>query len=364
MGVERVVVKVGTYLLTGEDTPLDSATIRRIVSQIAGLRRDGKEAVLVTSGAIGAGVLELKLQRRPRDLPGLQAAAAVGQTNLMHIYRRYFQEEGFAVGQLLLSREDLHHRRRHLNVRNTLCRLLRDGVIPVINENDTVSVEEIRFGDNDFLAALVCNLIRADLLVMLTDVEGLLRPGGGARPVARVEKITPELESLLYADSKELSRGGMRSKIEAARIVTGSGGMAVIASGRRENVLPEILEGGEVGTLFLPSARKVRSRKSWIAYSCLKKGSIIVDAGALEAIVKKGKSLLPSGITGTEREFRAGEMVGIKGPDGIEAARGLTNYGRREVELIKGKKSHQIKAVLGEEPYREVIHRDNLVILR
>ena len=365
--VERVVVKVGTYLLTGVNTPLNPETIGKIVAQIAELKRRGKEVVLVTSGAIGAGVLELKLKERPRDLPGLQAAAAVGQTNLMHIYRDFFHKEGFAVGQILLSREDLHHRCRHLNVRNTLSRLLRDGVVPVINENDTVSVEEIKFGDNDFLSALVCNLLQADLLAMLTDVEGLLCPaadrGGGFRAISCVEKITPEMEKLVFEDSKELSRGGMRSKLEAARIVTRAGGMVVIASGRRENVLVEIVEGKEVGTLFLPAAKKVGSRKSWIAYSCLKKGTITVDEGARQALVEKGKSLLASGVTGTENDFRAGEMVGIKGPDGVEVARGLVNYSRREVEMIKGKKSNQIKTILGEEGYREVVHRDNLVVL-
>ncbi len=360
-GANRVVVKVGTYLLTGEKTPLNKKLIAGIVDQVAGLKRRGKEVVLVTSGAIGAGVLELGLKNRPRDLPGLQAAAAVGQTALMHIYHESFKKSGFSVGQILLTRDGLHSRIPHLNARHTIISLLEKGIVPIINENDSVAVEEIKFSDNDLLAAQVANLVRADLLILLTDVEGLLSAEGKVIP--SVEGITPEITALAGGEDKEFSRGGMRSKLEAAGIVTRAGGLAVIAAGRRAGVLRDVVEGREVGTLFSTTFERLRHRKCWIAFSCLKKGSISVDEGAKRALVARGKSLLASGVKGVEKEFAAGDMIGIEGPDGEEFARGLVNYGSGELEKIKGKKTDRIEAILGYKYYDEVVHRDNLLIL-
>ena len=360
-GVKRIVVKVGTRLLTGRDSPLNRELIGGITRQIAGLKKQRKEVVLVTSGAIGAGVLELGWKRRPRDLPGLQTAAAVGQTALMHIYREFFQREGHAVGQILLTRQDLHNRVRHLNARHTLLTLLDKGIVPIINENDSVSVDEIKFGDNDFLAALVANLIRADLLIILTDVDGLQSREG--RLISRVERITAEIKELAGPSGEEFSRGGMQSKVEAAEMVTRAGGLVVIADGRRKGALPEILRGGEIGTLFSSTFQRVRDRKCWIAFSCVRKGWITVDEGARRALVEEGKSLLASGVRGGENKFLAGDMVGIKGPDGKEFARGLVNYSAEEISKIRGKKTGEIEAILGHKYYDEVIHRDNLLIL-
>ncbi|MCX6348679.1 MAG: glutamate 5-kinase [Candidatus Aureabacteria bacterium] len=337
--VRRVVVKVGTYLLTGKGTPLNLEMMRKIASEIAELKRRGKEVVLVTSGAIGAGVLELKLKERPKDLPGLQAAAAVGQAGLMHLYRACFAAHGLTVGQILLTREDVRARARHLNVRHTIAALLKSGAVPIINENDSVAVDEIEFGDNDYLAALVAILIQAELLILLTDVEGLLAPAGTEGQEKRV------------------------AKLEAAGIATRGGGMVVIASGRRPAVLVEVIEGRETGTLFLPTARRVGGRKCWIAFSCVRKGQIVVDDGARRALVARGKSLLASGVIRAQGDFAAGDMVEIAGPEGTEFARGLTNYGADDLRKIQGKKSAQIASLLGQRYYDEVVHRDNLLIL-
>ncbi len=360
----RVVVKVGSRLLAGKEGWIDTRFVSRLVGQIAGLRKEGKEVLLVTSGAIAAGCRELGLKRRPSSLPDLQAAAAVGQTALMHIYHQAFRRRGLAVGQVLLTRDGLHHRDRHLNARHTLLALLGRKIVPIINENDTVAVDEIQFGDNDQLAALVANLVQADLLILLSDVDGLYAAAGArGEVIASVEKITPEVMALVRGGPGEHSRGGMGSKLEAAGIVTRAGGQAVIASGTRPEVLAEIARGEAVGTYFPTSFGRIRSRKCWIAFSCLKKGRILVDEGARRALADGGKSLLASGITGVEGTFRAGDMVTVAGPDGAEFSRGLVNYSSREVELIRGEKTGKIRSILGSKPYDEVIHRDNLLIL-
>ena len=360
----RVVVKVGTYLLTGRDTPLDRDRIREIARQVCVLKRQGREVVLVSSGAIGAGVLELGLKRRPRDLPGLQAAAAVGQSSLMRFYHDYFIAEGYPVGQILLSREDLHHRSRHLNVRHTIRQLLARGVIPIINENDSVAVEAIKFGDNDLLAALVTSLIEAGVLVLLTDVDGLLRGGeSGPELLEEVDRITPEIMELVGSDSKELSRGGMKSKLEAAGIVTRSGGAVVIANGRSPEVLPELFSGKKIGTFFPPAAVRRSRRKCWIGFCRVRKGAVTVDEGARQALLERGKSLLASGVIRVEGSFQSGDMVGVKGPEEEEIGRGLINYSAVDLEKIKGKRTSRFASILGTVNYDEVIHRDNLLIL-
>ncbi len=367
-GIKRVVVKVGTYLLTGGQTGLDEKLIRGLVSQLASLRGDGYEVLLVTSGAIGAGTLELGLKKRPDTLPGLQAAAAVGQTALMHLYRELFAARGRRVGQILLTREDMDHRVRHLNARHTIEALLEMGVIPIVNENDTVAVEEIKFCDNDFLAAQLSNLIQADLMVILTDVDGLLRPGEGEtscwKLVSRVEKVDEEVFRLAGAETREYSRGGMRGKLEAAAVVTRAGGMAVIAHGRRGGVLNEILRGEDVGTLFTSPFARLRRRKCWIAFARVRRGWIVADPGARRALAEKGRSLLASGIVAVEGQFGVGDMVGIRDSETEEEfARGLVNYASEEIALIKGRKTSEITGILGSRDYDEIVHRDNLLVL-
>jgi len=367
LSTRRLVVKVGSRLLAGADGGIDTRFVTRLVRQVAALKDRGKEVILVTSGAIAAGRRELELKKPPSSLPALQAAAAVGQTVLMHIYHQAFRKRGFRVGQVLLTREGLHHRDRHLNARHTLLALLERGIVPVINENDTVAVDEIKFGDNDQLAALVANLVRADLLVLLSDVDGLLaepgRRGRGRKVIARVEKITPEVMALVRGGPGKYSRGGMGSKLQAAGIVTRAGGQAVIANGTRPDVLLRVVRGEPEGTYFPTPFARLRSRKCWIAFSCLKKGRIVVDGGARRALAEGGKSLLASGITAVEGSFSAGDMVSVAGPDGAEFSRGLVNYSSREVEKIRGEKTGRIKTILGYKPYDEVIHRDNLLIL-
>ncbi|HOO77624.1 MAG TPA: glutamate 5-kinase [bacterium] len=366
-GVRRIVVKLGTYLLTGDQTCLDTALIEKIVEQAVALRRKGLELILVTSGAVGAGVLELGLRQRPSDIPMLQAAAAVGQTALMHLYRSLFRERGFSVGQILLTREDIDHRQRHLNARYTVETLLQQGVVPIVNENDTVTVESLKFYDNDYLAAQLANLVRADLLIVLTDVDGLLEPREGPRKewarVPVVKKVTPAIMEMAGGSAKEHSRGGMRSKLEAARMVARAGGLAVIANGRRPRVLSDIVEGEDVGTLFLSPFSQVRRRKCWIAFARVRRGWLTVDDGARRALAERGKSLLASGITAVEGVFGPGDMVGLRTEDGLEFARGLVNYSAEDVGLIKGKQTSQIGEVLGGYAYDEVVHRDNLLVL-
>ena len=363
---KRVVVKVGSRLLAGEDGVINHTLISRIVDQISGLKKQGIEVLLVTSGAIAAGRQELGLKTRPRSLPGLQAAAAVGQAILMHVYHEFFNQAGYCVGQILLTRDGLHHRDRNLNVRHTLQALLAEGVIPIINENDTVSVDEIKFGDNDRLAALVANLIQADLLILLTDVDGLLSSHGSdgvGEVIHQVDSITPEVIGLIEDKPNEHSMGGMKSKVEAAEIVTRAGGRAIIASGSRENILTDIIEGIEVGTYFPTRFSRMRSRKCWIAFSCLKKGRIVVDAGARRALVENDTSLLASGILEVEGDFKAGDMISIVDETREEFCRGLVNYSSLEMKKIRGEKTDRFESILGYKYYDEAVHRDNLLIL-
>jgi len=366
MGVKRVVVKVGSRLLAGEDGLINHAIISRIVDQISELKRRGIEVLLVTSGAISAGRQELGMVTRPRSLPGLQAAAAVGQAILMHVYHEFFKKAGYCVGQILLTRDGLHHRDRHLNVRHTLQALLAEGIVPIINENDTVSVDEIKFGDNDRLAALVANLIRADLLILLTDVDGLLNSHGDdgfGEVIDQVDSITPEIIGLIEDTANEHSRGGMKSKVEAAEIVTRAGGQVVIAGGAMDNILTEIIEGKKVGTYFPTRFSRMRSRKCWIAFSCLKKGRIVVDAGARRALVEKDTSLLASGIIDVEGDFKSGDMISIVDENREEFCRGLVNYSSVDLKKIRGEKTDRFESILGYKYYDEAVHRDNLLIL-
>ncbi len=365
---KRVVVKVGSGVLSRAGIGLHRPTITGLAVALASLRARGIEVILVSSGAILAGMEVLELAERPRDLPLKQAAAAVGQSHLMRAYEEAFQPCGLRVAQILLTREDLRHRGRYLNARNTLFTLLRLTVVPIVNENDTVAVQEIQFGDNDTLSALVANLAEADLLVILTDTEGLFTADPRRDTSARlIPLVRPQdaVTSFCAEDAGSVaSIGGMSSKVLAARRAAMAGIPTVVASGLKRDVLDSILRGTDVGTFFIPSRSRMQSRKAWLAFASQPRGAIVVDAGAKQALVGRGKSLLPSGIRATRRTFRTGDVISLMDPADREFARGLVNYSRDEVERIKGLRSHEIAAVLGHKPYDEVVHRDNLVILK
>ncbi len=363
--VRRIVLKIGSSTLTGADGRLSRVAVERVVSQIADATRRGIEVVMVTSGAIAAGLGELGIGKRPQDMARLQAAAAVGQCVLMQEYTQAFKKEGLLCAQVLLTNEDLKNRSRYLNIRNTLFSLLSQRVIPVINENDTVSTQEIQFGDNDRLSALVTQLLGANLLVLLSDVDGLLAldKGGVRVRVSVVESVDAKVEATAWDSASKHGTGGMKSKLQAARMVTRSGEATVIANGSTEKVLEKILNGENVGTLFLPKSGKMAGRKRWIAYFVVPQGRVIVDAGAKTALLDGKKSLLASGIRNASGDFRVGDTVSISGEDGEEFARGIVAYGCTDVVKIAGKKTNQIYPILQRATPDEVIHRDNLVVL-
>ena len=364
---ERIVVKIGSSLITTANNTLDEARLKGIVSQISELLDQRKEVLVVTSGAIAAGMGLLKIKVRPQQLPKLQACAAVGQGYLMKVYDSLFKQKGRLTAQLLLTQEDIADRKRYLNAKNTLLTLLEEGVVPIINENDSVSTDEIRFGDNDRLSSLVANLVKADLLIMLSDVEGLYRvdskgkkSGGHIREVARV---TDEIKKLARKGRSKQGTGGMQSKIEAARVCIESGLSCTIANGNKKDVLLKIANGEKIGTAFLAGKTKKSAKKHWIAYSAKPKGRIMVDGGARDALVLRKKSLLSSGIIDLEGKFDSGDMISIIDSKKYEFARGLTNYSSSEIKKIKGLKTSQIESALGYKYYDEVVYRDNLAIL-
>jgi len=338
-----------------------------LAKELSDLKRKGYEIVLVSSGAIAAGMEKLGYKTRPQSITQKQATAAVGQGRLMNIYESNFSRYQQMVAQILLTHDDLSHRRRFLNARNTLLTLLELGIIPIINENDTVVVDEIKFGDNDNLSALVTNLIEADLLIILTDIEGLCnadpRYDPQARCISLVEDIDVDMGGVVGDTDGEWSVGGMISKIEAARKASRSGVPTVIACGTREGVLHQILKGKEIGTLILPKKEALSSRKHWIAFNLKPKGDVVVDEGAKKAIVQRGKSLLPSGVIKVRGAFEQGDPVSCLGPRGKEFARGLVNYSSTELGKIKGLKTDQIEMMLGYKYSDEIIHRDDLVVL-
>lgn len=362
---QRIVVKVGTSTLTHKTGKLNLLQLENIVRQLADLCNQGKQVILVTSGAVGAGVEKLGLSGKPKTMPEKQAAAAVGQGVLLHMYEKLFAEYGQVVGQVLLTREDLADRKRYLNARHTFLTLLEFGVLPIVNENDTVAVEEIKLGDNDTLSALVASLVDADLLILLTDTDGLYDGNPRTNPFAKlipvIEEITPEIERLAGGAGSALGTGGMATKLQAAKIATNSGIPMVIAHGAKPGIIGDIISGHFRGTLFVPGER-LQSRKRWIAFGSHIQGKLIVDAGAKKALLEDGSSLLPIGITAVEGDFEVGNVVSVVGPEGLEFARGIVNYASWEIEKIKGKNTNQISAILGYKDYDEVIHRDNLVI--
>ncbi len=362
-----LVVKVGTRVLTNDDGTLSNECITRLAREVNDLIESGRRVVLVSSGAVGAGVSLLRLKGRPTDLATLQAVAAVGQTHLIEAYDRTLRTHGRRAAQVLLTAGDLDNRTRYLNVRNTLLALLEMGAVPIINENDTVAVDELMatFGDNDRLAALVTNLLRAPLLVILSDVDGLY-DGDPADPKSRLVPTVSQFDESVFAWVRDrrtgLTRGGMASKLQAARTATTAGENVIIASGHKPGVLGQIAAGEVVGTLFLAEGKSLSPWKRWIGFSAQPRGRVVIDPGACRAIAEQGRSLLAIGIVGVEGAFNKGDVVSLADPSGVEIARGLVNYPAAEVALIKGRKSSEIAAVLGHLPYEEVIHRDNLLV--
>jgi glutamate 5-kinase len=362
-----LVVKVGTNVLTRQDGQLDQERIAQLAAGLHHVLQAGRKVVLVSSGAVGAGMGRLGLTRRPTDLARLQAVAAIGQSLLVEAYERVLSPYGHHAAQVLLTAEDLEHRIRYLNARNTLLTLLELGAIPIINENDTVAVEELQttFGDNDRLAAIVTNLIRAPLLVLLSDVDGLY-DGDPSRPASRVIPTIERLDASVYALICDRpggrGKGGMASKLEAARLATAAGENVIIAGGRVPDILTKIIAGEPVGTLVLAQGQTLTARKRWIGLTVKPRGRLLLDAGALEAVQRRGRSLLAAGILAVDGKFAKGDVVGLRGPDGTEFARGLTNYSHEDLERIKGLRTSQIADRLGSCPYEEVVHRDNMLL--
>ncbi len=363
----RIVVKVGSSLVTNEGRGLDHAAVARWAAQIAELKRAGKEVVLVSSGAIAEGVKRLGWSMRPSTMHELQAAAAVGQMGLVHAYESAFAKFGLHTAQILLTHEDLADRRRYLNARSTLFTLLALNVIPVINENDTVTTDEIRFGDNDTLGALVTNLIEADVLVLLTDQDGLYtadpRSDAAATLVRTGRAADAQLEVMAGGAGSTIGKGGMLTKVQAAKRAARSGASTVIASGREPDVLTRLAAGEDLGTTLVAEPVSLAARKQWLADHLQLAGRLTLDAGAVRALARDGKSLLPIGVVAVAGEFERGEVVGCVDPDGREIARGLVNYSAQETARILRKPSSAIESILGYVDEPELIHRDNMVLL-
>ncbi|VXC42926.1 Glutamate 5-kinase [Burkholderia sp. 8Y] len=364
---KRIVVKVGSSLVTNDGRGLDHAAITRWAAQIAALREQGKEVVLVSSGAIAEGVHRLGWSKRPREIDELQAAAAVGQMGLAQVYESSFGAHGIRTAQILLTHADLADRERYLNARSTLLTLLRLGAVPVINENDTVITDEIKFGDNDTLGALVANLIEGDALVILTDQRGLFtadpRKDPNATLVEQADAGTPELEAMAGGAGSSLGRGGMLTKILAAKRAAHSGANTVIASGREADVLTRLASGEMIGTQLVARTARMAARKQWMADHLQVRGHVVIDNGAVQKLTADGKSLLPIGVVDVKGAFARGEVIACVDDRGQEVARGITNYSSSEARLIHRRPSAEIEAVLGYMLEPELIHRDNLVLV-
>jgi glutamate 5-kinase len=364
---KRVVVKVGSAILTAE-TGLNDAVVNNLAREISFLHNSGREVILVTSGAVAAGKRKLQVKDDLElSIRQKQALAAVGQSRLMHDYDEAFGRHGKNIAQILLTHSDLSNRKRYLNVRNTISALFKFGVIPVINENDTVSTEELNFSDNDTLGALVANLIEADMFICLTDVDALYDRNPltdpDARPIYTVAEVTSEIEAMAGNSKSVLGTGGMLSKIKAAKMVSAGGGSSFIGPGRQKDILQHLFSGEAVGTFFLPRKEKMQSRKRWIAYVLKPMGSLVLDEGACIAVTNKGKSLLPSGIVEVTGQFGVGDAVRCVDGRDNQIAVGLTNFSSEHLMKIKGLRSDRIVEILGYKESDEVMHRDNLVVL-
>ncbi|RMG05730.1 MAG: glutamate 5-kinase [Nitrospirae bacterium] len=362
----RLVIKIGSNIITKE-TGLDTRRISSIVTEIAKLHSEGHEIAVVSSGAVAAGVRKLGLKKRPTEIRQKQAAAAAGQSSLVQAYEKAFGRHKKKVAQILITRDAFHDRYRYINARNTIMTLFDYRVIPIINENDSVSIEEIKFGDNDQLASLVAGLISADRLIILSDVDGLYTKDPSRFPDAEliplVEEITVDLKSAAGREGSMVGTGGMISKLIAAEKAMRLGIVVNIINGRKQKALRDLLSGKRVGTEFKPSAKRVSSRKGWLAFGVRTKGSVVIDSGATEAIIRRGKSLLPSGIIDVEGSFNAGDAIYCTDQAGRKIAKGLSNYSSHDIQKIRGLKTSEIEKVLGYKYSDEVIHRDNLFLL-
>lgn len=364
--IKRLVIKIGTSSITHDSGKLNLMMMENIAREIADLHNSDMEILLISSGAVGAGVGTLNYREPLQTLPVKQAMAAVGQGTLMHMYEKFFSEYNKKVAQILLTRDLFDNRLRYLNGRNTLLSLLDLGVIPIINENDTVAVEELKFGDNDTLSSMVASIVNADLLIILSDIDGLYdadpRNNPDATLLSEVSEITEEIEENSRSKGSSLSSGGMYTKLMAARMCMASGIPMIIANSREKNIIRKIVAGEKRGTMFIPNVDGIQAKKHWIAFGSLSHGKIKIDKGAAQAILEHGKSLLPSGIVDVKGEFERGSVVSVISGRNREIARGMANYSSEEINLIKGKHSDEIEDVLGSKDYDVVIHRDNLAI--
>lgn len=364
---KRVVVKVGTSTLTHQTGKLNLWRIEKLVRELADLANQGKEMILVSSGAVGAGMDRLGLKEKPKTIPEKQAAAAVGQGILMHTYEKLFGEYGQVAAQVLLTREDSVKRSRYTNSRNTLLSLLQMGVIPIINENDAVAIDELKIGDNDTLSAMVASVVDADLLIILSDIEGVYTANPQTHPdatlIPEIHDITPDVEALAGGPGSLRGTGGMYTKIQAAKIAVSSGVTMVIASGARDGVIRDVLSGASVGTLFTSKENRLQVRKRWLAFGARIHGSITVDAGCAKALIAGGSSLLAAGVRAVAGEFEHGNTISVLTEDGREIARGIANYNAEETKRIMGAHTPEIAGLLGYKTYDEIIHRDNMVVL-
>lgn len=365
---KRIVVKVGTSTITYSNGKRNFSQIDRLARELSDLQNQGKEMILVTSGAVAVGVDRLGLDKKPDTIPGKQAAAAVGQGVLMHTYEKFFADYGQVVAQVLLTKTESLDRHRYTNSRNTFMELLKQRVIPIVNENDVVALDELKIGDNDNMSALVAGITDADLVIILSDVDGLYTANPQTNPDAKlvhtVAEITPEIEASAGGAGTLRGTGGMATKIQAAKAATSSGIHLVIASGTQKNAITDILNGEEVGTLFVSRENRLQFRKRWLAFGARIVGSIVIDNGCVQALHKAGGcSILPAGITEVYGSFEAGSTISVKDASGHELARGLAHYSSEELEKIKGCKSADIEEIIGHKNFDEVIHRDDLVIL-
>ena len=365
--VKRVVIKIGSSVLTNEYSEISEGLFDEIAREVSGIKSRGIEPILVSSGAIAAGMKKLRLREKPKDVLMKQAIAACGQSTLMWYYEKAFSAFGEKVAQILLTHDALSIRKRFLNARKTLFTLLEIGVIPIVNENDTVAVEEIVFGDNDKLAALVTNLVEADLLILLSDIDGLYSKDPtthkDAELISVIDEIDERIEEIAGETLGRTTTGGMKTKIEASKTAAAFGIPTIIANGKRPNTLSEIFSGKETGTFLLPAKEKLKSRKHWIAFTLKPSGEIVIDDGAKRAIASFGKSLLPSGITGIRGDFEIGELVKCVDESGVEVARGLVSYSSDEIREIAGARTSDIEKILGYKYSDEVIHRNDLVVM-
>ena len=363
----KIVVKIGTNLLADKVQGINLDRINEIARSVARLHARGNHIAIVSSGAIGAGVAALKLRERPKTIPEQQATAAIGQPLLMEAYEHAFRKQECTVAQILLTKDDFVNRARYLNAKNTFPVLFEKGVVPIINENDTVAIEEIKLGDNDNLSAMVANLMEADLLIILSDIDGLYSDdpakNNNAELISVVEKITVQIERLAKSSRTELSTGGMITKIQAAKRCVSAGIAMIIANGKNPNVLEEIFSGTFKGTLFLPAENKLNMRKKWIGFVSSAKGSVRIDEGAKLALLKRQKSLLPSGIVEIHGEFKANETISIIDINSKVIAKGVTGFSSADLSKIKGKKTGEIEKILNRKTHDEVIHRNNLVLI-